>query len=126
MKTQRKNISGKAVLLHCFSTPWESTELLTIYLSNLWNKTTLGNCQNIINKQQQTAGCFIKCQQGLLSPAAAEATTAGFGTMSSRARDGGPLPVHPQMGDSQSHSHWVYCCCSLTKTHSNRISKYGV
>lgn len=49
MKTRRENISGKAVLLDCFSTPWESTELLTIYLSNLWNETTLGNCQNIIN-----------------------------------------------------------------------------
>lgn len=60
MKIQKKKISGKAVLLDCFSTPCECTEFLTIYLSNLSNKTTLENCQNTINTNSNTQqGGFV-------------------------------------------------------------------
>lgn len=74
MKIQRMKISGKAVLLDCFSTPWESTEFLTIYLSNLSNKTTLENCQNIINtssnRQQRAAGWLCQMAAEAALPAA--------------------------------------------------------
>lgn len=94
------------MFLDCFSTPWESTEFLTIDLSNLSNETTLENCPNIIttssNKQQ---GGFVKCQQRMLSQLVA--TPGGFGSTcrGDRMRDPSLCHCTPRVGKHQSHSY---------------------
>lgn len=113
MKIQRKKISGKAMLLDCFSTPWESTEFLTIYLSNLSNKTTLENCQNIINtnSNKQQGGC-VKVTAKAALPSCQEqrltATPGGSGSMCTGVQDVGPPPcatAPPRVGERQSCSY---------------------
>lgn len=104
MKIQKKKISGKAVLLDCFSTPCECTEFLTIYLSNLSNKTTLENCQNTINTNSNTQqGGFVEWQQRLLSQLPG---LPGWDWLHEQGTGLGPLlcPCTPR-GDSSSLAH---------------------
>lgn len=104
MKIQRKKISGKAVLLDCFSTPCECTEFLTIYLSNSQIKQLLKIAKTLLTQtathsrvalSNGSRGCSPSCQDCL----------AGIGSMS-RAQDWGPSCAPAALEGTEQPGSW--------------------